>query len=195
MIRQLFILFSLPIICFGQEDNSHFFMQQCNGAFDNNMNHFENLDSKPFCDCFIEKVYRKFTLEEINVIVTSAKENSKNFAEGGYILYQNKELLKLYKECFNNQKLSKESYIQLTEEKLSAFISQCKDETKLSLTPKEMNEFLQVVNFDSYCECFVKKYTSSFTISELNDIPKYPNSNNAMKLSKMAEDCVSENVY
>ena len=169
------------------------FMKSCIQAFVNQgkSNAYSN-NGKDLCECFINRVSKKYTLSEFISKTMSDISLAKDREEGALNFWQNKEVNEAMTECISNnpQFLNNEKIRNHTAREMEVLVRQCKINLKNESSIAEYNEFEKLVNVDNYCECYVKNIFKEFTIKEMSIMTEKTQS----RMLEIQELCVYQNM-
>ncbi len=169
------------------------FMKSCIQAFVNQgkSNVYSN-NGKDLCECFINRISKKYTLSEFISKTMSDISLAKDREEGALNFWQNKEVNEAMTECISNnpQFLNNEKIRNHTAREMEVLVRQCKINLKNESSIAEYNEFEKLVNVDNYCECYTKNIFKEFTMKELS----IKNEKTLSRLLEIQELCVYQNM-
>jgi hypothetical protein len=202
MKKLLLILLISPLMFLGQNNYVTFldgetmkrdvFLDDCVESFkkQGKTSGFKN-NGRDFCNCFLEKLAKNFSLLELGFDVISIKERSNNNSQAAALFLNNKKAEKVIYECMEDPNLFNNDKMEISsEEELRAIVSECKKNHKKGMTLAEYNEFLKYVYIDNYCECYMKRLFAEFTIEEMSNLEK--NSSDLKKAERIQEMCIIE---
>ena len=145
-----------------------------------------------YCNCFLDKLAERYTLSDFNFDYYTARGTSASFEEAAYQLYKNPKILEVVEECMQDPTIMNDGKMKISSKKmLTLHIAQCKDALKAATSLAEYNEFLKYVYIDEYCACYMQKMTNEFTLKEMDNLEQR---DNLIKLEKIQEDCMFDNL-
>jgi hypothetical protein len=216
MKKQLLILLCLPLLfsCGGGEASSQNtsqstyntvtfidgetmkrgpFIDECMASMGQGKNKelFKN-GGLDYCNCFLDKLAERYTLPDFTFDYYTARGTTENFEEAAYQLYKNPKILAVLEECMADPAVMNDVKMEISsKEMLALHISQCKDALKMNMSLEEYNELLKYVYVDEYCACYMQKMTNEFTLKEMDNLEQR---DNLIKLEKIQEDCMFDNL-
>ena len=145
-----------------------------------------------YCHCWLDKLAKKYTFSEFQFNYYTASTTTENFEELGYQLFNNPKIMEITKECMQDSTIVNDGHIEInSKEMLALHIVQCKEALKAASSLAEYNEFLKYVYIDEYCACYMQKMTNEFTLKEMDNLEQ---SDNLIKLEKIQEECMFDNL-